>query len=83
MRLAGSGWGAGATTLRLPIPAQVHSTAEMRQSNGCPTPAPRSSAAKQWLEELAQKMKKNLRLHETHDTAQDSYSVQEATLTRH
>jgi len=26
-----------------------------RQSNGCSTPAPRSSAAKQWLEELAQK----------------------------
>jgi len=55
----------------------------MRQSNGCSTPAPRSSAAKQWLEELAQKMKKNLRLHETHDTAQDSYSMQEATLTTH
>jgi len=30
----------------------------MRQSNGCSTPAPRSSAAKQWLEELAQKKKK-------------------------
>ena len=27
----------------------------MRQSNGCQAPAPRSSAAKQWLEELAQK----------------------------
>jgi len=32
----------------------------MRQSNGCSTPAPRSRAAKQWFEELAQKMKKNL-----------------------
>ena len=30
----------------------------MRQSNGCSTPDPRSSAAKQWLEELTQKMKK-------------------------
>jgi len=27
----------------------------MRQPNGCSTSAPRSSAAKQWLEELAQK----------------------------
>jgi len=32
----------------------------MRQSNGCSTtPALRSRAAKQWFEELAQKMKKN------------------------
>ena len=30
----------------------------MRQSNGCSTPALRSSAANQWLEELAQKKKK-------------------------
>jgi len=30
----------------------------MRQSNVCSTPGPRSSAAKQWFEELAQKMKK-------------------------
>jgi len=30
----------------------------MRQPNGCSTPAPRSSAAKQWFEELAQTMKK-------------------------
>jgi len=30
----------------------------MRLSNGCSTSAPRSSVAKQWLEELAQKMKK-------------------------
>jgi len=29
----------------------------MRQSNGCSTPAPRYSAAKQWLEQLAQKKK--------------------------
>ena len=29
----------------------------MRQSIGCSTPAPRSSAAKQWLEQLAQKKK--------------------------
>ena len=28
----------------------------MRQPNGCSTPAPRSSAAKQWIEELAQMM---------------------------
>jgi len=28
---------------------------DMRQSNGCLTPAPRSSAAKQWLEQLAQR----------------------------
>jgi len=27
----------------------------MRQPNGCSTPAPRSSAAKQWFEQLAQK----------------------------
>jgi len=27
----------------------------MRQSNGCSTPAPKSSAAKQWIKELAQK----------------------------
>jgi len=27
----------------------------MRQSNGCSIPASRSSAAKQWFEELAQK----------------------------
>jgi len=27
----------------------------VRQSNGCSTPAPRSSAAKQWFEQLAQK----------------------------
>jgi len=29
----------------------------MRQWNGCSTPAPRSNVAKQWFEELAQKMK--------------------------
>ena len=29
----------------------------MRQSNGCSTPAPRPNAAKQWLEQLAQKKK--------------------------
>jgi len=29
----------------------------MRQLNGCSTPAPRSSAAKPWLAELAQKKK--------------------------
>jgi len=29
----------------------------MRQSNGCSTPAPRSSAVKQWIEQLAQKKK--------------------------
>jgi len=27
----------------------------MRQPNGCSTPAPKSSAAKQWIKELAQK----------------------------
>jgi len=30
----------------------------MRQSNGCSTPAPRSSAAKQWLEQMAPKKKR-------------------------
>ena len=30
----------------------------MRQSNGCSTPAPTSSATKQMFEELAQKMQK-------------------------
>jgi len=30
----------------------------MRQSNGCSTFDPRSSAAKQWFEQLAQKKKK-------------------------
>jgi len=29
----------------------------LRQSNGCPEPAPKSNAAKQWFEELAQKKK--------------------------
>jgi len=29
----------------------------MRQPNGCSTPAPKSSATKQWIEELAQKKK--------------------------
>jgi len=29
----------------------------MRQSKGCSIPAPRSTAAKQWFEELAQKKK--------------------------
>jgi len=29
----------------------------MRQSNGCSTPAPRSSEAKQWFQQLAQKKK--------------------------
>jgi len=32
----------------------------MRQPNGCSTPAPKSSAAKQWIEELAQKKKTHL-----------------------
>jgi len=32
----------------------------MRQSNGCSTSATRSSAAKQWFEQLAQKKKKTL-----------------------
>ena len=30
----------------------------LRQSNGCSTPVPRSRAAKQWLEQVAQKKKK-------------------------
>jgi len=30
----------------------------MKQPNGCSTPAPRYSAAKQWFEQLAQKKKK-------------------------
>jgi len=30
----------------------------MKQSNGCSTPPPRSSAAEQWFEQLAQKTKK-------------------------
>jgi len=30
----------------------------MRQLNGCSTPASRSSAAKQWFQQLAQKTKK-------------------------
>jgi len=32
----------------------------MRQLNGCSTPAPRSSGAKQWFQRLAQKKKKKL-----------------------
>ena len=32
----------------------------MRQSNGCSTPAPRSSAAKQWLEQQLAQKKKNV-----------------------
>jgi len=34
----------------------------MRQLNGCSTPAPRSSAAKQWFTKLAQTMKNNLQV---------------------
>jgi len=30
----------------------------MRQSNGCSTPSPRSSAAKEWIERTAQTMNK-------------------------
>jgi len=30
----------------------------MRQPNGCSTPAPRSSATKQWFEQVAQKKMK-------------------------
>ena len=37
----------------------------MRQSNGCSTPASSSSAAKQWFEELAEKIKKNLTRNKT------------------
>ena len=35
----------------------------MRQSNGYSTPAPRSSAAKQWLEDLAQKKKNRVHVY--------------------
>ena len=31
----------------------------MSKPNGCSTPAPRSSAAKQWFEQLSQKKKNN------------------------
>ena len=41
----------------------------MRQSNGCSTPAPRSSAAKQWFQQLAQKNKKNALRHVHHMVA--------------
>jgi len=34
---------------------QTHWQVSIRQSNGCSTPATKSSAAKHWLEELAQK----------------------------
>jgi len=37
----------------------------MRRANSCSKPVPRSSAAKQWFEELAQKMKKK-KLWTTH-----------------
>jgi len=32
----------------------------MRQSNGCSAPVPRSSAAKQWIEEIAQMTTKKM-----------------------
>ena len=46
--------------LQSPIHRSTHGLrlSTMRLSNGCSTSAPRSSVAKQWLEELAQKMKK-------------------------
>jgi len=46
----------------------------MRQSNGCSTPAPRSSAAKQWFEQLAQK-KKNISLSWTHGPRRQSFLI--------
>jgi len=42
-------------SIDLPIDCTAWRFWTMRQSNGCSTPAPRSSTDKQWLEQLAQK----------------------------
>ena len=45
-------------SIDLPMDCMAWRFWTMRQVNGCSTPAPRSSAAKQWFEQLAQKTKK-------------------------
>ena len=44
-------------SIELPVDCKVWQFWMLRQSNGCPEPAPKSNAAKQWFEELAQKKK--------------------------
>ena len=44
-------------SINLPMDCMAWQFWTMRQPNGCSTPAPRSSAAKQWFKQLAQKKK--------------------------
>jgi len=57
-------------SIDLPINCMAWRFWTMRQSNGCSTSAPRSSAAKKWLEELAQKM--NEKVPVRHSVSQHS-----------
>ena len=45
-------------SIDLPMDCTAWRFRGMRQPNGCSTPAPKSSAVKQWIKELAQKKKK-------------------------
>ena len=47
----------------------------MRQLNGCSTPAPRSSVAKQWFQQLAQKKKNSLSDYYTKETPKACRSI--------
>ena len=49
---------ANVQSIDLPMDCKAWRFWTTRQLNGCSTPAPKSSAAKQWIEELAQKKKK-------------------------
>jgi len=46
-----------AQSIDLPMDCMAWRCLTMRQLNGCSTPAPRSSVAKQWFQQLAQKKK--------------------------
>ena len=49
----------GSSTLLIPMNYMAWQFWTIRQLNGCSTPSPRSSAAKQWFQPLAQKKKTN------------------------
>jgi len=49
-------------SIDLPMDCMAWRCWTMRQLNGCSTPAPRSSAAKQWFQQLAPKMKREWNL---------------------
>jgi len=51
-------------SIDLPMDCMAWQFWMMRQWNGCSTPAPRSSAAKQWFQQLAQKKKNQAKLPE-------------------